>query len=97
MMFLKTAEGVVWIDTANSKAEVQAALDLAEVKLDEVSMLITTHADGDHIGGNSRPGGFKTPYSQYPCPGFCQVAFRVFLRALAQRRTADRGKVAAAG
>jgi cyclase len=58
LMFLKTSEGVVWIDTTTTVENVQVVLDLAGVKPDDVSMLINTHADGDHIGGNSL---FKCP------------------------------------
>lgn len=53
VMFIKSRDGVVWVDTGSSVDELQAALDLAGMKHDQVSMLITTHADGDHIGGNS--------------------------------------------
>jgi len=53
VMFIKSRDGIVWVDTTSSVDELQAALDLAGIRPDEVSMLITTHADGDHIGGNS--------------------------------------------
>ena len=53
VMYLKTVEGVVLIDTTTSVKEIRSVLDLGGVSPDDVCMLINTHADGDHIGGNS--------------------------------------------
>ncbi len=53
VLYLKTVEGVVLIDTTTSAAEIEAALDLGGISTEDVCMLINTHADGDHIGGNS--------------------------------------------
>lgn len=53
MFFIKTSEGVVWVDTGMVVEDVQAVLDAAELSRDEIVLLINTHADIDHIGGNS--------------------------------------------
>lgn len=58
VMYLKTSEGVVWIDTTTTVENVQNVLDLAGLTPEDVCMLVITHADGDHIGGNSL----------FPCP-----------------------------
>ncbi len=60
VMFLKTSEGVVWIDTTTTVENMQNVLDLAGFMPEDVCMLINTHADGDHIGGNSL----------FPCPKY---------------------------
>jgi cyclase len=52
-MFFKSSEGIVLIDTLVSVVSIQNMLDLAGFKPEDVFMLINTHADGDHIGGNS--------------------------------------------
>jgi cyclase len=77
VMFLKIGEGVVWIDTTSSVGELQAVLDLAGITPDEVSMLITTHADGDHVGGNSL----------FTCPKYAHMT--TFERMKAAERTED--------
>ena len=53
VFYLKTSKGIVLIDTTSSADEVQAILDLSGFAPADVSLLINTHADGDHIGGNS--------------------------------------------
>lgn len=51
--YFRTNEGVVLMDTTTSEVEMQAVLDLAELSPEEVVLVINTHADGDHVGGNS--------------------------------------------
>ncbi|MGD2027482.1 MAG: MBL fold metallo-hydrolase [Anaerolineales bacterium] len=51
--YFKTSEGIVLIDTTTTVENMQAVLDLAEITPDDVKLVIITHADGDHIGGNS--------------------------------------------
>jgi len=53
MFFIKTADGVVWIDTGMTAEDVQAVWDAAGIFQSEITLLINTHADIDHIGGNS--------------------------------------------
>lgn len=53
VMFLRTSEGVVLIDTTSSAEEMKAIMDMAGFTSEDVHLLITTHADGDHVGGNS--------------------------------------------
>jgi cyclase len=53
VLYLKTVEGVVLVDTTTSSDDIRSALDLGGVLVEDVCMLINTHADGDHIGGNS--------------------------------------------
>jgi cyclase len=53
VMFLKTSEGVVLIDTTTTVENMENVLDLAGLGVENISLLINTHADGDHIGGNS--------------------------------------------
>lgn len=49
---VETESGVVVIDTTSSAEEMQAVLDDAELKASQVCLVILTHTDGDHIGGN---------------------------------------------
>jgi cyclase len=51
--YFQTAEGVVLMDTTTSTEEMTALLQLAELTPEEIILVINTHADGDHIGGNS--------------------------------------------
>jgi cyclase len=51
--FLRTSKGIVLIDTTSSVEEMRAVMDLAGFRPADVHLLITTHADGDHVGGNS--------------------------------------------
>lgn len=51
--FFKTSEGVILMDTTTSVAEMQEVLDLANLSPADIVQVIITHADGDHIGGNS--------------------------------------------
>ena len=51
--FFKTSEGVVLMDTTPSTDDMQAILDLAGLSPKDIVLLINTHADMDHIGGNS--------------------------------------------
>ncbi|MEJ2758730.1 MAG: MBL fold metallo-hydrolase, partial [Anaerolineales bacterium] len=53
IFFIKTDEGVVWIDTGMTVADVQAVVEEAGHSQDEITLLINTHADIDPIGGNS--------------------------------------------
>ncbi|MCB2178654.1 MBL fold metallo-hydrolase [bacterium] len=53
VFFIKTSEGVIWIDTTMTVEEVRANMEEAGISLNEVILLINTHADIDHIGGNS--------------------------------------------
>ncbi len=52
MFFFRTNEGVIWVDTGMGTHEVQPALDAAGLTADDVTLLINTHADIDHISGN---------------------------------------------
>ena len=51
--YFKTSEGVVLMDTTPSTENMQAILDLAGLSPKDIVLLINTHADMDHIGGNS--------------------------------------------
>lgn len=51
-VFLKTSAGVVMIDTTTSQEEMQAVLDLAGLTPEDITLVINTHADGDHVLGN---------------------------------------------
>lgn len=51
--YFKTSEGIVLIDTTTTVENMQSVLDLAEITPAGVSQVIITHADCDHIGGNS--------------------------------------------
>lgn len=51
--FFKTAAGVVLMDTTSSPEEMQAVLDLAGLSPEDIILVINTHADMDHVGGNS--------------------------------------------
>lgn len=51
--YIKTSEGVVLIDTTTTVENMQAVLELAKLTPEDISLVIITHADGDHIGGNS--------------------------------------------
>lgn len=53
VFFLKTSEGIILIDTTMSVEDIQAVLDKAGISLGDITLLINTHADIDHIGGNS--------------------------------------------
>ncbi|MFN2144489.1 MAG: MBL fold metallo-hydrolase [Anaerolineales bacterium] len=53
VMFLKTSEGIVLIDTTTTVENMQNVMSLAGFVPEDVYILINTHADGDHIGGNS--------------------------------------------
>lgn len=50
---IRTPAGVVLIDTTTSVEESQAVLEMAGLTPADICLLINTHADGDHIGGNS--------------------------------------------
>ena len=51
--YFQTAEGIVLMDTTTSVTEMQDVLDLSGLSPKDVILVITTHADGDHVGGNS--------------------------------------------
>lgn len=51
--YFKTSEGVVLMDTTSSTAEMQTVLDETGLAPEDIVLLINTHADMDHIGGNS--------------------------------------------
>jgi len=53
VFYLRTSEGVVLIDTTTSVEEIGAVLDASGLTPPDISLLINTHADGDHVGGNS--------------------------------------------
>jgi cyclase len=53
VVYFKTTDGVVLMDTTSTTAEMQAVLDLAGLSPENIVLVINTHADGDHIGGNS--------------------------------------------
>lgn len=53
VFFLRTSEGVVLIDTTSSVEEIGAVMDASRLTTPDISLLINTHADGDHVGGNS--------------------------------------------
>lgn len=55
---IKTTDGYVVMDTTTTEDEMQAVLDAANISAADVSLLIITHADGDHVGGN---GLFSCP------------------------------------
>ena len=50
--FIKTTAGVILIDTTSSQEDMQAVLDLAGLTPGDVTLLINTHADHDHVDGN---------------------------------------------
>ena len=52
-LLLKTSAGNVLVDTMSSEADAQAILDAANLTSDDIDLLLTTHADGDHMLGNS--------------------------------------------
>lgn len=51
-VFLKTSDGVVMIDTTESQENMHAVLKQANLAPTDITLLINTHADGDHILGN---------------------------------------------
>ncbi len=53
VFYLRTTEGVVLIDTTTSVPEIEMILHVSGLTTPDVTMLINTHADGDHVGGNS--------------------------------------------
>lgn len=53
VVYFKTSAGVVLMDTTSSTEEMQAVLDLANLSPQDIVLVINTHADGDHVGGNS--------------------------------------------
>jgi cyclase len=50
--FIRTAEGVVLIDTTSNKVEMKEVMDHAGLVASDACMIIITHADPDHVGGN---------------------------------------------
>lgn len=52
LVYLKSSAGVLVIDTTTSQEEMQTVLDMADISASDVTLLINTHADGDHILGN---------------------------------------------
>ena len=53
ILFIKTSAGIVLVDTTFSPEIMQNALEQANLSASDISLLITTHADPDHIFGNS--------------------------------------------
>lgn len=53
ILFIKTSDGVVLVDTTESSEDMQAALDQANLTPSDISLLLLTHADPDHILGNA--------------------------------------------
>jgi cyclase len=51
--YFQTTEGVVLMDTTPNTEDMQAILDLADLSPKDIVLLINTHADMDHVGGNS--------------------------------------------
>lgn len=51
--YFKTSEGVVLMDTTSTREDMLAVLELAKLSPEEISLVINTHGDGDHVGGNS--------------------------------------------
>ena len=81
---IRTTEGFIVIDTTSTPKQMQEVLQTAELQASDVSLLILTHADGDHIGGNKlfecpivahrltleRMGGGKKPKRELPTETF---------------------------
>jgi len=61
-VYLKTSEGVVVIDTTTSQEEMSDVLKLAGLSPADASLVINTHADGDHVLGN---GLFNCPIAAH--------------------------------
>ena len=59
---IRTAEGVVLIDTTISVERMQLILDAAGVKAGEVCLVVLTHLHADHLGG----------LELFHCPVLCQ-------------------------
>jgi len=53
VVYIKTPGGVILMDTTSTTKEMQDVLDLAGLSPTDILLVINTHADGDHIGGNS--------------------------------------------
>lgn len=70
--FIRTAEGVVLIDTTSNKVEMKEVMDNAGLAASDVCLVITTHADPDHVGGNIL----------FDCP---ILAHRIALERMAKR------------
>jgi len=49
---VRTTEGVVVIDTTSKPTDMQEALDTTGIMTPDVCLVIITHADSDHTGGN---------------------------------------------
>lgn len=64
MFFIQTSEGIVWVDTGMAVEDVRAGMQATGVSPDEVALLINTHADIDHISGNSLFTGPKLAHAK---------------------------------
>ena len=53
LSFVKTPEGVVMIDTGMHAEDTREILETAQIDPAAVKMVINTHSDPDHVGGNS--------------------------------------------
>ena len=51
--FVRTAEGIVLIDTASNEVEMKEVMKKAGFVASDVCLVLITHADGDHVGGNA--------------------------------------------
>lgn len=58
ILFIKTPAGIVLVDTTESTDIMQQALDQANLAAGDISLVLLTHADPDHILGN---GLFSCP------------------------------------
>lgn len=50
---IHTSDGIIVIDTTTGVEPMQEVLDAVGISASDVSLLLITHADGDHIGGNT--------------------------------------------